>query len=398
MSKLKFPKRYQYPSPANAVSMKRMALLFIKGDPEPSQAELDAYGEQLWHGDEFADDVADWYRQVGMGKARQQLESLLEEPAELPHSPSVLQDFLSQQLKKPKWLDEKQLELGAATCRRIGMFGNLVMRDMALMGGYQSSAINKPLIFTGALDSGADRRLAETRKFWIDVTRQGALQAGGYGIKTATHVRIMHSLIRRGIMKTPGWSNDDWGLPINQADMVITNLSFSIVFLLGLRSLGFHFSKQEAQAVLHFWRYVGHLLGINADLLPQTEQQGRKLLYLATRTQPGCDDDSRQLAIALRDQPLQQNKWRWLGLAKIQIHSGFSRFFLDKQAADDLQLPNNLFRLWPALIIPPIFIIERLRVITPGATSLAEGIGGWWQSSGVDKHLGGKQAEFKLER
>lgn len=393
----KFPKRYHYPSSANAVSMKRMALLFIKGDPEPSLDELEAYGKQLWQGDEFADDVADWYRQTGMGKARQQLEHILESPRTINDAPLVLQRFLSSQLRNPDWLDESQLELGAATCRRIGMFGNLVMRDMALMGGYQSSAINKALIFTGALESGADRRLAETRKFWIDVTREGALKPAGLGIKTSTHVRIMHSLIRRGIMKTPGWSNEDWGLPINQADMVITNLSFSIVFLLGLRSLGFYFSKKEAEAVLHFWRYVGHLLGIDADLLPLTEQQGRRLLYLATRTQPGCDEASRQLAAALRDQPLQQNKRRWLGLLKIQIHSGFSRFFLDKQAADDLGLPNNLWRIWPAFIIPPIFLLERLRVLIPGATSLAARLGGWWQSSGVDKHLAGKQAEFKVD-
>ncbi len=391
------PKRYQYPSPANAVSMRRMALLFIKGNPEPSQAELDAYGEQLWQGDEFADDVADWYRQTGMAKARQQLEHLLEEPDEISQAPEVLYRFLSSQMEKPDWLDASQLELGASTCRRIGMFGNLVMRDMALMGGYQSSAINKPLIFTGALDSGADRRLAETRKFWIDVTREGALNQAGFGIKTATHVRIMHSLIRRGIMKTPGWSNEEWGVPINQADMVITNLSFSIVFLLGLRSMGFHFSKQEAEAVLHFWRYVGHLLGINAELLPTTEQEGRRLLYLATRTQPGSDADSKQLAAALRDQPLTQNKWNWVGRLKIQIHSGFSRFFLDKQAADDLELANNVWRIWPVFIIPAIFVIERLRVLIPGATRLASSFGGWWQSSGVDKHLAGKQAEFKVD-
>lgn len=396
--KLDFPKRYQYPSPANAVSMKRMALLFIKGDPEPTEAELSAYGKQLWVGDEFADDVADWFRQTGMAKARQQLENILEHPSILDQAPDVLQKFLTTQLAPPTWLDQDQLELGAATCRRIGMFGNLVMRDMALMGGYQSSAINKPLIFTGALESGADRRLAETRKFWIDVTRAKALKPENLGFKTSTHVRIMHSLIRRGIMNKPGWSNSDWGLPINQADMVITNLSFSIVFLLGLRSLGFNFSKKEAEAVLHFWRYVGHLLGINADLLPVTEQQGRRLLYLATKTQPESDDDSRQLAGALRDQPLQQNKWRWIGRMKIQIHSGFSRFFLDKKAADDLELPNNIWRLWPALIIPPIFIVERLRLVIPGATRIAEKFGGWWQSSGVDKHLAGKQAEFKVEK
>jgi hypothetical protein len=393
----KYPHRYQYPSPANAVSMKRMALLFIHGNPEPSEEELDAYGKQLWLGDEFADEVADWYRQAGMAEARQQLESILENPTEIKTAPPVVQHFLTCQLKQPTWLDETKLELGAATCRRIGMFGNLVMRDMALMGGYQSSAINKPLIFTGALDSGADRRLAETRKFWIDVTRPGALRTENPGFKTSTHVRIMHSLIRRMIMKKPGWSNEDWGLPINQADMVITNLSFSIVFLLGLRSLGFHFSKAEAEAVLHLWRYVGHLLGIDADLLPETEQQGRRLLYLATRTQPGSDDDSRQLAAALRDQPLQQNEWRWLGLLKVQMHSGFSRFFLDKQAVDDLRLANNIWRIWPAFIIPVIFMVERLRVVIPGATKLAVKVGGRWQSSGVDKHLAGKQAEFKVE-
>lgn len=50
-----YPHRYQYPSPANAVSMKRMALLFIRGNPEPSKEELDSYGQQLWLGDEISD-------------------------------------------------------------------------------------------------------------------------------------------------------------------------------------------------------------------------------------------------------------------------------------------------------------------------------------------------------
>jgi hypothetical protein len=45
-----------------------------------------------------------------------------------------------------------------------------------------------------------------------------------------------------------------------------------------------------------------------------------------------------------------------------------------------------------------IFCVDKIRIIIPGATKLAETFGGWWQSSGVDKHLAGKQAEFKVER
>ncbi len=67
------------------------------------------------------------------------------------------------------------------------------------------------------------------------------------------------------IKKSDRWDSEVWGIPLNQFDLAMTNLAFSSVVLLGIRAIGIWPTKQEAKSFLHFWRYVGWLMGIDEN-------------------------------------------------------------------------------------------------------------------------------------
>jgi hypothetical protein len=58
------------------------------------------------------------------------------------------------------------------------------------------------------------------------------------------------------------------GVPINQEDLLVTQLAFSIVLLMGLERLGVldAESASEMECYLHMWRYIGHLMGVEPRL------------------------------------------------------------------------------------------------------------------------------------
>src|SRR5690606_24376476 len=149
-----------------------------------------------------------------------------------------------------------------------GLTGLIVLRDYCLMGGYESSAINKPLIFTGALKKGAVKRLTETVTLWVDITANDALKKGGTGLEAILLTRCIHSFARSNILKHGDWNSDKWGIPLNTWDMLATNIGFSLVYLIGLKQMKFNLLKTEIDGVFHLWRYVGTLLGIPLALLP----------------------------------------------------------------------------------------------------------------------------------
>jgi len=63
------------------------------------------------------------------------------------------------------------------------------------------------------------------------------------------------------------WDTAVDGIPINQEDMIVTQLAFSIVVLMGLeraRLLGC-VSHADMCDYIHLWRYIGHLVGIRED-------------------------------------------------------------------------------------------------------------------------------------
>ncbi len=260
--------------------------------------------------------------------------------------------FLDTIFTIPEWVDEELLLYGARFCNRTGTSGLATLRNYCLMGGYESSAINKPLIFTGALKKGAVKRLTDTVVFWVNVTEQNGLKIKNKGFFSTVTTRLIHSYSRLKIEETGIWKTSEWGKPLNIWDMLATNLGFSIAFLDGLHKLGFRPSEKEIKGVLHLWKYTGYLIGIPPAILPDTPQQAAQQLFYWSRTQKGADKDSVALAKSLYKEPLDVTFTRLTFMKKFvqNTNLGYNYFMLGSKSCKQLGLPPARMVSWIVFI------------------------------------------------
>jgi hypothetical protein len=342
----------------------------IRGDPEPSASQWRDIGEALSRGDPPMDRVVDWMAAAGIGRTKGVFDRALERGvAEVPDAPDALRDFFALVDRPPPWVDSARLREGARIVGIAGLAGLDVLRDFALVGGYQASAVNRTLIVTEALEKGQQKRIAETTKFWVDCTRPGGLERFAEGFKSTLQVRLIHALVRRHVRSLPEWDAEMYGLPVNQADLQYANLAFSVVYLLGQRALGVIITRAEGGHVMHLWRYIGWLMGIEERRLCDTEEQGRIALYQNMLSQAPPDESSRLLGAALVDEPLMHfyANLRWLrGRWNRAKHLSIVRTYLGAKAMRALGMPRWVMPWYPALTVGPRLLVHALHRLFPG--------------------------------
>jgi hypothetical protein len=353
------PNRFTYPSPGFDFYWKhgRGRKMLKKLSEIPEKDVIEQRIPLLFEFDQLADEVVnDTYLKLGYQQTNTILNAIFESGIDsVPEAPESLKKLFREVTAVPEWLDWTKIEHGSAFCRRSGPLGLIVLRNYCLMGGYESAAINKPLIFTGALKKGDAKRIAETTEFWVAITHKNALHRYEDGFKHAVKVRLMHAYARVSVRKLPEWKNEAWGEPINLWDMIATNLGFSLVFMEGLKNLGLKPNQQEIEGLLHLWKYVGFLLGIPAYYLPDTEEQAIAELYKWTITQPPADEDSQALALALMNEPYNVSfpKYQWQKRFVLNVHLAYNYFFLGKRSCREMGLPTSPLGILPRLV--PVF-------------------------------------------
>ena len=335
------PSRFQYPSPSFQPYWEsgRGKLQLSQLAEVPTLADMEALIPQYFEVDSLADEVIrETFVVLGFQEATKLLDKAFtpDFPSEkYPHTARLITEMEL----VPEWFDRTLLDFGSMLCQRSGSKGLMVLRNYCLMGGYESAAINKPLVYTGALKKGAAKRLRETTEFWIQVVGPDAYEQKVMH-RYALQTRLMHAYSRYMIETQTDWNKELWGKPLNQWDMIATNLGFSLVFLDGLRALGFAPTPQEITGLFHFWRYMGVLLGIPADLLPVTESEAIRSLYLWTMNQPAADADTVSLAQALMEEPIHADYPRFMWQKRLvqSIHLGYNSYFLGENSCKNMGL------------------------------------------------------------
>ncbi|MGJ9411460.1 oxygenase MpaB family protein [Aeromicrobium sp. CF4.19] len=212
----------------------------------------------------------------------------------VPDAPEPLAAFFATVQQVPEWVDLDLVDEGAAVMRRLGRNAADVLLQLSLIGGYRFGGPPDLLVATGGLVGDATlRRLGETQQWTIAVAQDGGLRPGGEGLRLTLHVRAMHALVNRTFAGPEGkgqWDVARWGMPINQTDQAATLGLFSGVLLLGCRALGVRVTKDDSRAVMHLWRYVGWLLGIDEQWLVETEAEQHRLSYHVLLAQEGATD------------------------------------------------------------------------------------------------------------
>lgn len=331
----------------------------------PSRQQWRDMETALSEGDPTMDAWVTWMFNHNPKTARDLFDQALHKGIEsIDNPPAPLAALFAQVDNDPPWLDRSQFETALSLIHRTGNIGQLALRDVSLMGGYLLSDFNQALVLTGALTHGASKRLAETGKWWFDVTQTDGMQRYGVGFTSTLHVRLIHALVRRNLPQKEQWQSHQWGLPINQLDMAATSYAFSFVFLLSIRCFGIPVTPKESAAVMHLWKYIGWLMGIDEKWLEDNEIKAGKIFYQLVHAYHEPDWTSVELGQALaehgrkaplgnlKDFPKLQKATREL---IYQIHLSSTALFINKKQRSQLGLPSNILPWYPLLTAPPRF-------------------------------------------
>lgn len=217
-----------------------------------------------------------------------------------PGAPDALREFVDAVTPEPDWLDRDLVERGARAYRRLGRSREDVLLGLSLIGGYRYGGPTELLVRTGGLSgSGAMRRLGETQAWGFAVSRPGGMERGGDGWRATLHVRAMHALVASRYERD--WDTTALGLPINQSDLAATLGLFNSTAILGCRVLGRYVSRDESDAIMHLWRYVGWLMGVDDDWLFRTEREQNAFNHHVLLAQGDVTPSGARLATALVD-------------------------------------------------------------------------------------------------
>ncbi|MEV0894474.1 oxygenase MpaB family protein [Promicromonospora sp. NPDC050262] len=221
--------------------------------------------------------------------------------------PPALRRFLAEVTAVPPWVDRDLVEQGATVQRRLGQNAADVLLQLSLVGGYRFGGPTDLLVATGALTGGTLRRLAETQEWTVGLSEPGALLPYAPAWRATLHVRVMHALVGASFADRSGaegsgtdrWDTARWGLPINQADQAATLGLFDGTLILGCRALGVPVPPSDSRALMHLWKWVGHLMGVHPDFLVDDEWARHRLNHHVLLAQSGVSDAGPRLARAV---------------------------------------------------------------------------------------------------
>lgn len=300
----------------------------------------------LFDYDKEADNIIEQiHKKIGFTEGQKLIDKYFERSLDTKDpSYNLLDKFIRTMKSMAAKFDMEQIQHGILLSQRSAISGLIVLRDYCLMGGYESAAINKPLIYTGALKKGAVKRISETVEFWVNITGNDALKYGNIGFISIVKIRLIHAFARTNILAHTDWDINKWGYPLNTWDMLATNLGFSLVYIVGLQRMGMKLLNEEILGILKLWKYVGNLLGIPLTILPNTEEEAIEALYYWTMTQANGDEDSLSLAYALQEEPLiAYHPKSKIGKKMMrEIHLYYNHFLLGDYSCDLLGLDTTI--------------------------------------------------------
>lgn len=281
------------------------------------------------------------YADRGMGWFERALQHGIDR---VPDAPAALVALFRHVETRPDWVDPHQLKLATQTLSRYPILQSLILQSISLMGGYVVPGLTLPLLKTGSLTHSVVPRLARTLLFAGAVTYPYGMDLQQAGFQQAVRVRLIHTWVRQQLRQDSTWDQATYGVPINQSDLIATNMTFSLLVIYGLRLFGSRLTSQESEAVLHLWRYIGYVMGLSPDLMPTGEAECARWFYAYLATQKLDPTQAKPLAQSLDQLPLllagDNAKARWLAQQERNFRAGLTRALMGDDLADRLGLPR----------------------------------------------------------
>lgn len=321
--------------------------------------------------------------------------------ASVTNAPPALTALFEDVERDPEWLDRDLVERGAKVFRRYGK-DVFEFAGAITLQGYSESSVAKPLALTGGYAGGsARRRFLETAAFWIAVSEPGGLARFAPGLASVVRVRVMHVFVRKRLLAHPEWSVEKWGVPISQGDALLTLMGGSFVPGIALRAMGYRPSRADIEAMMHFWRYIGHLMGVRPRFYPSSLREAAQLSFVTiVKSAHTSGDDGRLLCQsyvnAFAPDPAAPLASRLRQTLAHRAHVGTTRFFMSRRTYRKNDLPPaGLWALYPLLSFPYVFTAETLRRRFPPLDAVADHVARRSRDRWFARHMGGRRAEYE---
>ena len=199
------------------------------------------------------------------------------------NQPQILQEFLIKNSFLPSFFDKKKLIRTTDFYRENQQNIGLILGIYSLPYCYLGADGAKVLYFSERIRNDTYKRLLETGNFLKAVmTYDTWTEQRIFAI--CLKIRLLHAAIRYFTLHSNRWDMT-WGFPINQEDMLGTNLAFSLVVLRGMEKLGYQVDESYGSAYLNTWNVIGFLLGIKPEIVPNNYLEAVKTDKLIAKRQ-----------------------------------------------------------------------------------------------------------------
>ncbi|MUM18888.1 hypothetical protein BI330_19800 [Mycobacterium sp. CBMA 623] len=322
------------------------------------------------------------YGEMGREKTNELVDRALAGSVDdVPEAPESMRALFAEFENIPEWVNPELVEAGAAVWRRWAYHMG-AMANAATMDTYTEGSLAVPLVLAGGYaGQSALHRYLETSRWWIESCKPGAaLTPGSRARAISMKVRIMHVSIRKGVRQHAEWDAERWGLPISQAEMLLTLMGGSVAPGLGLCALGHITSKREIEACMHFSRYLGHMLGVRCDAIyPTNLGDGIRILYMfGTARSYDSGENGRQLiesfVPSFSPAPNARLGDRLRAAAHLRVQAAHARLYVRARIRRQHHIPApGIGLVYLAARIPLTLALEAARRVCPPVDRL-------WQS------------------
>jgi hypothetical protein len=190
-------------------------------------------------------------------------------------------------------------------------------------------------------------------------------------------------------------------VPISQSEMIIPLLDGSLATGFALKLTGHRTTLAEIDAMMHFWRYVGHIMGVQPRHFPENITEGIQLsaMYMLKRSYQAGDDgreliESYPRAFAPKSGTGARKRVRDEFNYRSQI--GYTRYFLPRGFYRRYDMPSAWpWALHPLAQAPINFTASTLARHNNTADALLDRYQRWRRETWWRNEMGDKQSHFK---
>lgn len=232
--------------------------------------------------------------------------------------PPALVNLFRRLDEPPEWFDACTWERGRRLWINASLAGKLTMMLSDAMGTFVGAEVSAATGQTRRFLADFRRRELETVTWFHNVTRPGGADRYSPVFKNILRVRLMHAQARLALRQM--WGDDHFarhGNPISNAMTMGAGVTFGLLPPLFDHAHGRRVDRADLDAVMLYWAYITHLMGVADELIPRDAIDGLQMAHHMILTAGGPTEWTDITVKAACDHALSRNR----ALRRLQIHA-----------------------------------------------------------------------------